>query len=209
MARHFSYRRDGASAFTPDVIAKVQRHAGKARARNASGAGIEDLIERTHAVYAARGQAHLTKQEVPTIGPPTARRVVGYAIVDYLGFEQGGRGLALDVKGVTGRTALEVPTILPIAHKHHKQSVRDHERIREQAKYLLTVRRLNVSVAFLCVDKTRERAWIMTDVERVARGEDVPLRTRDTDLWPAVPFASVEAIARGEPLIDYLSVWAR
>lgn len=180
----------------------------KGRQQKQGGQTSEALFQRTHDAYARAGLATITKQHPPVAGTPGALKYAGGAHVDFIGaLAPTGRCLAFDLKGVTGHPTLSLPKIQPLSHKHHARSVRDRQRMIDQAQLMLELRRSGAAVAFVCVDMQRARCWIMTEVERIAAAEDVPLRRRDQDLWPAVAFASLEAIARGAPQIDYLSVW--
>jgi hypothetical protein len=181
--------------------------AARGATQRAGGKRTESMLDRTHETYHARGTAEIVHLHPPVFGAPGAMNFSGKGHVDYMGVLAGGRCLAFDAKGVTGAATLKVPVELPLSHKHHARSVRDRRRLLDQAALLRSIQKLGGVAAFLCLDVTRARAWVMTDVARIARGEDVKLRERDQDLWPAVAFASPAEIARGAPMIDYLSVW--
>lgn len=182
--------------------------AAKSRTRGQSGKTAEALIIRTNEIYFREGVAKVIKQYPPVAGTPGHLVYSGKGAIDFMGaLAPHGRLIAFDLKGITNRTTLEVPDVLPLVHKRHKASLRDRQRLIDQANDMLQLRVMGATVAFVCVDQQRERAWIMPEVERIARGESVPIRHRDQDLWPAVAFASLDAIVRGAPLIDYLSVW--
>jgi hypothetical protein len=182
----------------------------KALAQQQGGQTSEALFERTHQRYAELGRATVVKQHAPTVGPPTALRYSGGAFVDYVGaLSPRGLMLAFDLKGCTGATKLE-PAALPKPDtpvKVAQRALKDRERLKRQAQLLVDLRRMGAMVAFFCVDLRRERVWIIEDVARVARLEPVSFRERDRDLVPSVAFSSLEAIAHGEPTVDYLSIW--
>lgn len=197
---------------TPNLAAIDARltAAATGKRRRDSGNRIEAMLERTHQTYLLTGRAMIVHHHPPVTGVPGALRFSGAGHVDYSGLIRTpghGRMMAIDAKGITGQSSLSVRKVMPISHKNHKASLRERERLIRQAQLLVDFAHFGALTAFLCVDTERERAWLMTEVGRIARGEDVPIRSRDRDLWPAVPFATVAEIAQGAPQIDYLSVW--
>lgn len=192
---------------------KFQRVGGvdpqrRAETQKAAGQRSERLFDRTHALYQSAARAVIVHLHPPVFGAPGAMSYGGSGHIDYMGTLWGsGRAIAFDAKGVTGKSSLAVPKELPITHKHHARSVRDRKRMLTQAALLLNIQRAGGLAAFLCVDMTLERCWIMTDVATIARGDDVAFRKGDTDLFPAVPFTAVADLARGVPPIDYLPIW--
>jgi hypothetical protein len=206
--RTVRYRPSTSPAFGDPVRDATSGASARASRQKQGGKRSESLFDRTHEVYHAHGRAVIVHLHPPVFGKPGAMAYAGSGHIDYMGVLRGGRAIAFDVKGVTGHsTALCVPDELPLTHKHHARSVRDRRRMLDQAALLLSIQRAGGLAAFLCVDKTRERCWIMHDVARIARGEDAPLRVRDRDLWPAVSFASTAELARGAAPIDYLTAW--
>lgn len=207
--RTVRYRAGISPAFGDPVREAAANASARASRQKQGGQRSESLFDRTHDVYRVHGRAVIVHLHPPVFGKPGAMAFAGSGHIDYMGALCGtGRAIAFDVKGVTNHsTALCVPKELPLTHKHHQRSVRDRRRMLDQAALLLSIQRAGGLAAFLCVDKARERCWIMLDVARIARGEDVPLRVRDQDLWPAVPFASTAELARGAAPIDYLSAW--
>lgn len=191
------------------AMREVAKNSATASRRKESGRSIESLFERTHETYRMRGDAVIVHLHPPTVGPPTALRFSGDGHIDYMGALRGGRAITFDAKGVTGSASLTMPPVPPLGHKRFKQMAKDRQRFIAQASLLLSLQRAGALAAFVCVDTKRERAWIMSDLDRILRDETVPLRHRDADLWPAVALSTLEEIARGAPSIDYLSVWPR
>lgn len=214
--RHVSYRAPGAAygrAIEPTPSREASVKAGR---QKRAGRDKEDLLNRSHACYSIHAIAEIVHLHPPVAGVPGALRYTGAGHIDYMGtighratgaLATPGRCVAFDAKGVTGAASLCVPKELPITHKDHRRSVKDRKRLIDQATLLLKIQKAGGLAAFLCIDSERERCWIMTRVDLIAAGQDVPFRHRDTDLFPSVAFATTAQIAKGLPPIDYLSVW--
>lgn len=185
-------------------------NATKALKRKQSGATSEQLFARTHDAYARAGRAVVVKQHPPVVGPPTSLHYSDGAYIDYMGaMAPRAFTIAFDVKGCTGATKLDIPTLPPPYPdvKKYQRAKKDRDRLQRQAQLMIELRRMGAAVAFFAIDLHRERCWIIEDVGRIAQLEPVPFRIRDRDLVPSVPFATVEQLARGAPAIDYLSIW--
>lgn len=76
------------------------------------GAGFEELLAFTHAVYARRGWALVQKVSVPVrltherAGSGFVGFYAGKSTVDFVGCLAGGRGVALDAKSTRNRTRI-------------------------------------------------------------------------------------------------------
>jgi hypothetical protein len=211
--RQVSYR-TGAATAVARAVASAASGRAKSVTRRASGSSIEKLFQQTHETYAAQRRAVIVHLHPPVAGTPGNLRYSGGGHIDYMGvLEHAGHGnsqgtaIAFDVKGVTGHATFHVPKDLPITHKRHAQSVRDRKRLLDQASLLTRFGSAGGLAAFLLVDTKLEKCWIMDQPERTMRGEDVTFRDRTGDLFPSVPFATIEQIALGAPMIDYLSTW--
>jgi hypothetical protein len=182
----------------------------KATTQQRAGATSEQLFARTHQVYASQGRAVVVKQHPPVVGPPNALHYSEGAFIDYMGaLAPRAMTIAFDVKGCTGATRLDIPTLPPPFPevKKYERALKDRKRLQRQAQLMVELRRMGAAVAFFCVDLHRERLWIVEDVGRIANLEPVPFRLRDRDLVPSVPFATLSELARGGASIDYLRIW--
>lgn len=197
-----------------DAGAQVQG----ATARKA-GRAFEHAIEAVNQWYDRQGEALIERVHLPTEGWGSSLRIAGDATVDFTGVWRPYRdgveryGVAFDTKSVTGDAALGV------SHTATKARAR----LIRQATYLRDARdRHGFCVGFLLYCSELETVWLCRDVDAIAAGRSVPIRTkhRATKDAPArlehhlphlaigtLGAAAIPMPATRRPLLDYLALF--
>jgi penicillin-binding protein-related factor A (putative recombinase) len=160
--------------------------------RNHSGAAFQDDVLATCQWYSLRGEAEINKLHNPTAGWGKTLRVTGKADADFGGLIEGGRGIAFEAKGVTGR----------VGYAHDSEAL-------HQLSHLARVHARG-GISFLLLGEQRERvAFLLGPLwfPMLMAGKSIPFAEHDGqgNLIALVPWLKAQP-KPGRPQWDFLPI---